>query len=102
VKEITAEMPTKRGSLEIYAAILAVAKNGAKKSHIVYKANLNFEQGQRYLDQLTSYGLIQGPTSREHAFHTTTKGLEFIKRFEGLKAFQSESPTPLRSEEIPI
>jgi len=95
-------MPKKRNSLEIYAAILAVAKAGAKKSHIVYKANLNFELGQRYLDQLTSYGLIQGPTGRDHAFHTTAKGLEFIKRFEGLKAFRSESPTPLRSGEIPV
>jgi predicted transcriptional regulator len=95
-------MARKRSSLEIYVAILAVARDGAKKSHIVYQANLNFTLGQRYLDQLTSYGLIQGPTGRDHAFHTTAKGIEFIKRFEGLKAFRRESPPPLRRWEIPL
>jgi predicted transcriptional regulator len=33
----------RRSNIEISADILKVALHGAKKSHIVYRANLNFE-----------------------------------------------------------
>jgi predicted transcriptional regulator len=102
VKEIDAEMAGKRSSLEIYAAILAVAKDGAKKSHIVYKANLNFDLGKKYLGQLTSYGLIQGPSGRDQSFHTTAKGVAYIKHFDGLKELRGESNATLKRWGIAI
>ncbi|MCK5626233.1 hypothetical protein KAI11_05190, partial [Candidatus Bathyarchaeota archaeon] len=38
----------RRSDLEISADILKVALHGAKKSHIVYRANLNFEVVKKY------------------------------------------------------
>ena len=43
------EMSRKRSSYEISADILKVALRGAKKSHIVYQANLNFSIVKGYL-----------------------------------------------------
>ena len=51
-------MSGKRSDIEISAAILQVARNGAKKSHIVYKANLNYNIGKKYLDRLMNSELI--------------------------------------------
>lgn len=90
-------MNGKRSDMEISADILHVTLKGALKSHIVYKANLNFQLGKKYLDQLRSYGLIRGPSDRDKAFHTTERGLEFIKYFEGLKEFLGEANTVVKS-----
>ncbi|MHA2313774.1 MAG: winged helix-turn-helix domain-containing protein [Candidatus Hermodarchaeia archaeon] len=43
----------RRSNIEISADILKVALHGAKKSHIVYRANLNFEVVKRYLQRLS-------------------------------------------------
>lgn len=51
-------MSAKRSDIEISAALLGVAMNGAKKSHIIYKANLNFKIGKKYLDRLINSGLL--------------------------------------------
>ena len=90
-------MAGKRGRLEISADILKVAMDGAKKSHIIYKANLNFELGTKYLDQLKDYGLIQGPSDRDRAFHTTKKGVEYLMHFEDLKELRGEANTVTKS-----
>lgn len=80
-------MSRKRSSLEISAEILRVALGGARKSHIVYKANLNFEIIKGYLKDLTSSGLLESPTQGSKLFITTEKGVEFINYFEGMKQF---------------
>ena len=73
--------------MEISAAILQVARNGAKKSHIVYKANLNFKIGKKYLDRLINSGLLMGPNGEGRVFRTTEKGVDYIKYFQGLKDY---------------
>ena len=78
---------TKRSDMEISTAILRVALNGAKKSHIIYKANLNFPLGKKYLTRLIKSGLIEGPDKRTRVFSTTEKGVEYLKYFEGFKQF---------------
>lgn len=80
-------MSRKRSSLEISAEILRVALGGARKSHIVYKANLNFEIIKGYLKDLTSSGLLESPPQGSKLFTTTEKGVEFINYFEGMKQF---------------
>ncbi|MCW4040749.1 MAG: winged helix-turn-helix domain-containing protein, partial [Candidatus Bathyarchaeota archaeon] len=42
----------RRDKIEIFADILKVAKNGAKKTHIVYKANLNFSTLKNHIKRL--------------------------------------------------
>ncbi|NQT09462.1 transcriptional regulator, partial [Candidatus Bathyarchaeota archaeon] len=39
----------KRNNLDICADILRVSRGGAKKTHLVYKANLNFNIVKKYI-----------------------------------------------------
>ncbi len=80
-------MNGKRSEMEINADILQVARNGAKKSHIVYKANLNFKIGKKYLDNLIHSGLLKGPNGENSTFRTTEKGVGYLKSFRGLKDY---------------
>lgn len=71
----------RRTRVEVAADILRVAREGARKTRIVYGANLNFTVIVPYLSDLTARGkLVQkGPY-----FHTTPKGEEHIKLVEAL------------------
>lgn len=71
----------KRDTHEIAADILKVARDGAKKSHIVYKANLNFLVIKRYLGSLLISGLIE---QVNRTYITTDKGVEFLSQFREL------------------
>jgi predicted transcriptional regulator len=69
----------RRDSLDICADILYAAQFGAKKSHIVYKANLNFSIFRKYLLRLLDKGLIE--KSDERHFITTQKGVQFLNKY---------------------
>lgn len=73
----------RRSSADICADILSVAVNGAKKSHIVYKANLNFRIVKGYISTLVSGGLL---TPEDDRYYSTEKGVEFLKRYRALLA----------------
>ena len=80
-------MSRKRSSYEISADILKVALRGARKSHIVYQANLNFSIIKDYLHDLIQSGLLHGPMNGSKLYTTTEKGIEFINYIEGMKQF---------------
>lgn len=80
-------MSKKRSEIEIFADILRVAKCGAKKSHIVYKANLNFRIVKDYLSILEKSGLIIGPQGVNNLFNTTEKGVEYLNHYEEFKDY---------------
>jgi predicted transcriptional regulator len=82
-------MNKKRNDMEILAEILSVAKYGARKSHIVYKANLNFEIIKNYLYRLEEAGLITGPNGKERVFNTTEKGIKYLGHFEEFKNYMN-------------
>jgi len=73
----------RRSSADICADILSIALNGAKKSHIVYKANLNFRIVKGYINTLVSGGLLAPEDDR---YYSTEKGEEFLKRYRALLA----------------
>jgi predicted transcriptional regulator len=77
----------KRGSSEIVAEILKVARKGAKKTRIVYGANLNFKMLNEYITKLEEAGLITGSKDGDRLIHTTERGMEFLERFQGLEEF---------------
>ena len=77
----------RRSNIEISADILKVALHGAKKSHIVYRANLNFEVVKKYLKRLSESGLINFPNVNNRIFKTTPKGREYINRYENLNTY---------------
>ena len=73
----------RRNDLDICADILRVAKKGAKKTQIVYKANLNFKIVKKYLKRLLENGLLDS-SERGKLFHTTDKGANFLEQHSEL------------------
>lgn len=57
--------------MDITLAILKIAMNGAKKTQIVYGANLNSTIANKYLERLEGDQLIE---QRGNMFITTDKG----------------------------
>jgi predicted transcriptional regulator len=74
----------RRDRLEIVAEILRVAMKGAKKTHIVYKANLNHAILGDYLDRLEEQGLITSKIQPGNKVKTTQKGHQFIQKYMSL------------------
>lgn len=72
----------RRCKYEIEADILTVAQGGARKTALVYKANLNFKIIKRYLYRLLRTGRIRQDGK---LFYTTPQGTEFIRNVEGLR-----------------
>lgn len=70
-----------RSSFEIIAEILETAKNGAKKTRIMYSCGLSFRFVQKYLDLLLETGLL----SLGDTYKTTTKGMAFLHRYQRLE-----------------
>jgi len=66
----------KRSEFEMLSDVLQVAKDGAKKSHIVYKANLNFALIRKILKTLIANNFL---VQEGGLFKTTTKGFDYIK-----------------------
>jgi len=75
----------RRNNLEIIAEILRIARRGAKKTRIVYGANLNFKMLRAYLRKLEGAGLITVSKEDGGLIKTTKKGHEFLQQFYGLK-----------------
>jgi len=69
----------KRNNIDICADILRVSKGGAKKTHLVYQANLNFKIVKKYITELIEKELLEMTGDR---FYVTEKGSEFIERYE--------------------
>jgi len=72
----------RRGKLEIIEDVLFVARNGARKTGIVYKANLNFTRLTGYIQYLEDKDLLEisGPL-----YKTTSKGKEFLQDYQKMK-----------------
>jgi predicted transcriptional regulator len=69
----------RRDKIEIFADILKVAKNGAKKTHIVYKANLNFSTLKNHIKRLKEKGLLI--QTDEGYYLTTQQGDKFLEQY---------------------
>ena len=73
----------RRNDLDICADILQVARAGAKKTQIVYQANLNFKIVKGYLQKLIANGMLD-PSPEGRLFVTTSVGVDFIERYRAL------------------
>lgn len=71
----------RRSRTAISAEILKAALQGAKKTHIVYRVNLNFEVANRYLSMLLEKGLIE---QKDNLYITTEKGIKYQEIARGL------------------
>ena len=74
--------------MDIIADVLQIAKGGARKTRIVYGANLNFKIVKRYLSGLMERGLL---VRRDEIYGTTEAGLTFLERYYDLISVLNES-----------
>jgi predicted transcriptional regulator len=78
----------KRSREEIVASILEAAKYGATKTRIMYVSFSSFSQLQRYLGIALESGLI-GLDPNTGKYFITSKGLEYLKRFEEVQSIEN-------------
>jgi len=71
----------RRNDLDIVADILQVAQSGAKKTRIVYQANLNFKIVKGYLQRLIDNEMLVHDPPR---YYTAEKGLTYLTRYKNL------------------
>jgi len=70
-----------RSKLQIIADILLVAGKGAKKTRIMYQANLSYDLLKRYLAETLEAGLISIDKDKR-LYIATQKGEVFLKKYE--------------------
>ena len=68
-----------RHSLDIVSDMLSAASVKARKTRIMYQANLSFTQVEKYLHSLLENGLLCH--DGDSCYSVTQKGLEFLKLY---------------------
>ncbi len=71
----------RRNDLDIVADILQVARAGAKKTQIVYQANLNFKIVKGYLKRLIDNKMLRHDAPH---YYTTETGTTYLSRYKAL------------------
>lgn len=69
-----------RSRLEIVADILGVAREGARKTAIMYQANLSYKLLVRYLKYVIDMGLVK--IENGNTYELTEKGAGFLCEFK--------------------
>jgi predicted transcriptional regulator len=91
IEMMASERKNNRGKIQIIGDILSLATSGINKTHIMYKANLSYEQVYLYLEELISKSLIEQAVSAEGVvFRTTEKGRDFLSYYSHLTEFLEE------------
>lgn len=73
-------MRSYRGRIDIIADILNVVSGNAKKTQIMYQANLSYKVLQKYLTEVIEASLISHVSPEQH-YVLTPKGSEFLKAY---------------------
>lgn len=68
----------KRDKLDILLRIIEVTATPAKKTHILYKASLNFYQLNRYIDELVRLGFIKEMDVPFKGYVATERGKQLL------------------------
>jgi predicted transcriptional regulator len=85
------ERKNNRGKIQIMGDVLALATSGIKKTHIMYRANLSYEQVYLYLGELIGKKLIAQDVSADGVvYRTTEKGRKFLLYYTHLVEFLEE------------
>ena len=94
----------KRDKLEILLGILEIARSPVKKTHILYKANINFYQLTRYLDLLNGLEMLEEIDQPYKGYRTTEKGRQMLGLFnydgQEMVIAKKETRTKVSIEEI--
>ena len=82
----------RRSRTEVIMDILVEASQGANKTRIMYRANLNFLRFKRYFSELLDKGLIaevDNPGSGKVIYKTTEDGKALLEVLKKAKRFIS-------------
>ena len=101
---ITSERKNNRGKIQIMGDVLALGTSGIRKTHIMYKANLSYEQVHLYLGELIGKRLIQQDVSPDGVvYRTTEKGREFLLHYTRVvELLEEEESARQESEAIEL
>lgn len=77
-----------RRKLDIIADILYVVSGNARKTQVMYQANLSYRVMQKYLAELTAASLIDYD-DRRRCYVLTDKGRVFLSEYSEYSAFNS-------------
>jgi predicted transcriptional regulator len=92
IEMMASERKNNRGKIQIIGDVLSLATSGIKKTHIMYKANLSYEQVYLYLEELISKRLIEQDVSADGVvYRTTEKGRDFLSYYSHLTELLEES-----------
>jgi predicted transcriptional regulator len=90
------DMSGRRDKIVIMAEIMGIAKRGALKTQIMYKANLSFNQLNQYLRLLISTKLLAKTNcDGKDVYRVTQKGEDFLMRHEELMCLISDDISTL-------
>ena len=85
------EIFKKRGRFEIIQEILLVCRKTAKKTNILYKCNLSYNQLQKYLEYIISQNLVTQLVYKDTLlYELTEKGKEFLQEYWQLESLLEE------------
>ena len=77
-----------RSRLEIIADVLGVVSGGARKTQIMYQANLSYKLLVHYLKDVIDMGLVK--MKGENTYELTEKGFDFLEEFKGYRQHRVE------------
>jgi predicted transcriptional regulator len=87
-----------RGKIQIMADIVDLCKAGIRKTHIMYKGNLSYEQINRYLYELLEKELItQNLDDGVLTYRATEKGRSFLQYYNMMLSILDESSIGVKS-----
>ena len=74
------QMTKYRSKLEIVADVLGVVSGGARKTQIMYQANLSYKLLVHYLKDVIDMGLVKMKDG--NTYELTKKGSDFLREFK--------------------
>lgn len=78
-----------RNRMEIVANLLQIARTGALKTHLMYRANLSYLMVTEYLGYLLTSGLVEETVDEEgvtKVYRTSPKGLKYLQVYDSLQS----------------
>jgi len=91
-----------RSRIQIAADILEIAKNGSRKTRIMYLGNLSFDLLQKYLDMLVNFGLLEVRGGTEKSYVATEKGQRFLEDCHELQKYSEMAQSKRRALEASL
>lgn len=88
-----------RSRVEILYDIVSAARNSSKKTHLMYKGNLSYQQLNMYLGFILKNGLLEERiVDGTRLYFVSPRGMEFLRLFEDMDNLISPASSQLGEE----